>query len=73
MFQDMQYTSVILQSICLLVFLGKMTLAWCCTGHASTEASVCQWANQSSRQLFSCKSSPLWLHYFTSVTFLQYS
>lgn len=37
------------------------------------EANGGQWANQSSRQLFHCKSSPLWLHYFTSATLLQYS
>ena len=38
-----------------------------------SEAIVCQWANQSPRQLFPCKSSPLWLRYCTSVTLLQYS
>lgn len=38
-----------------------------------SEAIVCQWANQSPRPLSPCKSSPLWLHYCTSVTLLQYS
>lgn len=46
-----------------------------CWSHNASLASsiVCQWANQSPLQLFPCKSSPLWLHYFTSVTLLQYS